>query len=357
MRTSANLPLLDFQDEELNAISGAVSLSVSGQNGTGAGLPCAVPGGCWVNARLPLFDPSGAAPTAPGRRLLSPAASTLTAEQLVCLRMSIDTTFDADTACCSVTAVQPTAATATAIVKCGGTFILGALPGVRYTPLDPPAASPAAASPSPSPSPAASPAAATPANTAAAASPEPAPQASPSPPAGTNPFEFVVRFVGADYDALVANASALEAFKESARAQVAAATSKAANAPLDASNVVVAGVSKGSVVADIMLHLPEEWSARQVTGVARLITHKPANVFSASFLKALGATSITVTISPSTPLPPREPVPPGTVAGAVIGSVAGAALLIGGAAFLFMRQRRRRASMRYAASAEEASLA
>lgn len=155
-----------------------------------------------------------------------------------------------------------------------------------------------------------------------------------------------MRFVGMDYNALMADSVKQQQFKDAIRTNVAAAVAANASAAFDTANVQVGALSQGSVIALVVLNVPNAWSDAQVSSAANLLTKGTATVFSQAFLTTFGVTDITTTISPYSKLPPGymsvsmtpSGLSPGAQAGiavAVILSVLGA---VGAAVFLWNKR-------------------
>jgi hypothetical protein len=101
----------------------------------------------------------------------------------------------------------------------------------------------------------------------------------------------------------------------------------------------VVNITEGSVVADVVIQTPADWSPTRVNDAAATLSD-PAAVFDAAFLNEWDITGVTVTVLSE--LPPRASgLSKEATIGVGVGAGVGGALAIGGvAAFVIARKRR-----------------
>ncbi|KAI8475431.1 MAG: hypothetical protein J3K34DRAFT_464936 [Monoraphidium minutum] len=136
----------------------------------------------------------------------------------------------------------------------------------------------------------------------------------------TVPYVYRVRFAGMNHGQLVADDAKTLKFKTDVRTRVALGVG------LEIGLIEVANLTAGSVIADVILNTPADWSPAQVNTAANIMA-EPEAIFDPAFLDAYGITGVTVTVVSELP-----PVPGGLSDSAKIG--VGVGVGIGGAAVI-----------------------
>lgn len=287
MRTKAGVGLLRSADAVSPVVlSGAVTLALSGADPATQSFECAeTDGACKVDIKFPVkpvpFKPEG-------RRLLAD-------DTYMCLRMA-GSSFVAGGEANEWEAVPNADGTVTCSVGRGGTYMVAAMAKDRPTEDD------------------------VELDTFVV-------------PPNTKPYTFTFRFVGMNYDALMANAALRAEFVSELAAAVAARLS------LPASSVQVSGLRAGSVIADVTLHAPDTWTDAQIRAAAEAITSDPKSIFSAEFLAKYGITDVEATVAEGTTIPYAQGLTAGAQAGIAIGVIV-AVCGAGGGGYWYWRKRR-----------------
>jgi hypothetical protein len=311
VRSKANLKLLNSTaTSNPNVASGALVVAVDGASNDGE-LPCDAAGKCKLALRIPVKPEflraaaaAAAAAASSSRRLLS------TVYDFKCVAMVGDVAFREEAAGGAFAVVG--APSADGAVTCetskAGTYLLTAYPRTVDDGLDVDQT----------------------AETAFTA------------PAKTRPYALRMRFVGMSYADIMANSAQRAAFRAQLPPPIAAA------AGLPAASVQVGALSAGSVVTEVTLHTPEDWTPEQVAAATNAILSNPAGIFSAAFLDSYGITGVEAALSDATPLPAAAGaaggLSPGAQAGIAIGVIVAVLGASGGGYFAYKKRQQRAAA-------------
>ena len=317
LRAKAGVPLLKSDDDKSpKVLSGAATVALSTQDSQSGKFVCDGEAACGVEIKFPVAPvpllPATAATTttaaAAGRRLAATAAA---APTYLCLRFSGSSFTPGTGAPGAAWAATPNAdGTVTCAADRGGTYMIAAYPRAAST--------------------------AGPVDDSDFIALQAGEAAFTAPPA-TRPLGLTLRFVGVDYDALMADGAKRAEFRAELRDAVARRVGLAAAA------VQVGVLRRGSVIADVTLHAPETWSADQVRAAAAALLSDPKAVFSEAFLAKWGVTGVEASLAGGYELPApaggSAGLTPGAQAGIAIGVIVFAAGVAGGG-FLLWRKRR-----------------
>jgi len=299
VRKDAGIGLLRTADAvDPYIVSGAVIVALSGQDPVTHDFACDT-ADCKVDIKFPITLPAAATAA---RRLAAASG----AYDLVCLRMASDTVFAAEAADGAFGVTTTPDGAATCSTSRGGTFLIAAYPRNASAPT----------------------------NTTELQAEEIKYTA----PANTKPYGFMFRFVGMDFDAIMADGVKRAEFRADLRERV------AQRVGLAVANVQVGELTKGSVVAEVTLHAPSTWTDAQVSAAAQAILTDPKAIFTADFLTKYGISDVTTEVAVGTVLPPAPGaagLSPGAQAGIAIAVIV--AVLGGGAGGFFAWKKRRAA--------------
>lgn len=110
--------------------------------------------------------------------------------------------------------------------------------------------------------------------------------------AEATPYNYSMRFAGADYDAITANADQLAAFSARLRYEVAAGIVRTTGRALSSANVHVRSLRKGSIVADVAIFVPISWEPAAVAALDMSVQTNPGAIFTAAFLSSVNTTAV-----------------------------------------------------------------
>ena len=147
----------------------------------------------------------------------------------------------------------------------------------------------------------------------------------------TYSYEYVFQ---ADYLALSASQEKIDAFKVSVRTAIANATK------LPHANIAVKSIKSGSVIVALDVAVPNSWTAEEVNAMDAKLASDPGAIFTQEFLTMYGITSVSLKrLSELPPLP--KAVNPALAIGVGVGVGVGAAVLIAVVVAILIIRRRR----------------
>lgn len=130
-----------------------------------------------------------------------------------------------------------------------------------------------------------------------------------------------------DYSAFFGDAASVEAFKESAKQQLARGLG------IPATSITITNVYKGSIVVELTIDT-NGLALNQLQDIVGAITYQPASLFDPAWLLANGITGVTAKVTQA----PASKVNIPAIVGGVVGGVGGAAV-IGGATWYILKKR------------------